>query len=162
MFVQKPYHLTPDYISFLITHSHCPLSPSRTFAPVHWIYLCKTPLITLFCFKTPDVFPLPRVNLKFFSLAGKALHNMSSAYLRSYFPHLAPWILCSGQIGHFTDPKTCLLCPFLHVPQILFIAKSNPLPERTYYSILRLLVFLFVPASPDPTLVGDYSGLGLG
>lgn len=28
---------------------------------------------------------------------------MTSAYLISYFPHLAPWMLCFGQIGHFTN-----------------------------------------------------------
>lgn len=162
MFVQKTYHLTPDYISFLITHSNCPLSPSRTFAQAHWIFLCKTPLITLFCFKTPDVFPLPRVNLKFFSLAGKALHNMSSAYLRSYFPHLAPWILCSGQIGHFTDPKTCLLCPFLHVPQILFIAKIKPTSWKDLLFHSQAVSVSLCPRLPRPNSCWDYSGLGLG
>lgn len=54
----ETYHLTPDYfINFLITLP-VPFSPSQTFAQVHWIYLCKTPLITLFCFNHP---PTPQV-----------------------------------------------------------------------------------------------------
>lgn len=73
-------HFTPNYfISFLIV-----LSVHFSPAQVHSINLCKTALNTLFCFKTPDVFPLSRVNLRIFSLVGKALYNMTSAYLKSF------------------------------------------------------------------------------
>lgn len=88
-------------------------------------------------------FPLLRVNVKFLSLAGKALYNMASAYLRNFISTSCSCDCLALAILVTSLTQNCLLCPFLHLPEMFTIAR----PHRLTFPSLRLFLSTAVSLS---------------